>query len=244
MYALTQTFRKSAWSVDGAPHSENTVPTAYVNYASWVFHPPTRIHVGLLGPCFKTGRLGAFCQHPDVAVPEDRATLAPWSNKRHRRGDKPRCFPVRQTHAGQHRVHATPRERRVSLGATTAPNRFPHNNFKHFLTLFSKFFSSFPHGTCSLSVSRQYLGLGGIHLPFRAAFSSNPTLGKRLVKRQARTRRGFHPLGRWFPPDLGSRCHRDASLDYNSPKRFSSWPIPGSLAVTRGILVSFFSSAY
>ena len=38
-----------------------------------------------------------------------------------------------------------------------------------------------------------------------------------------------------------------ASLDYNSPpegRRFSSWAFPGSLAATRGILVSFFSSAY
>lgn len=39
----------------------------------------------------------------------------------------------------------------------------------------------------------------------------------------------------------------DASPDYNSDAagaRFSSWAVPGSLAVTRGILVSFFSSAY
>lgn len=39
----------------------------------------------------------------------------------------------------------------------------------------------------------------------------------------------------------------DASPDYNSngaAVRFSSWAFPGSLAVTRGILVSFFSSAY
>ena len=38
----------------------------------------------------------------------------------------------------------------------------------------------------------------------------------------------------------------DASLDYNSESeapRFTSWALPGSLAVTRGILVSFFSSA-
>ena len=34
------------------------------------------------------------------------------------------------------------------------------------------------------------------------------------------------------------------SLDYNSPREIFSWAIPGSLAVTRGILVSFFSSAY
>lgn len=39
----------------------------------------------------------------------------------------------------------------------------------------------------------------------------------------------------------------DASPDYNSDvgdARFSSWAFPGSLAVTKGILVSFFSSAY
>jgi hypothetical protein len=30
----------------------------------WVFHPNTRIHVRLLGPCFKTGRMKPFCQHP------------------------------------------------------------------------------------------------------------------------------------------------------------------------------------
>ena len=48
---------------------------------------------------------------------------------------------------------------------------------------------------------------------------------------------GFHRI--WE-----SAATEDASLDYNSPKRFSSWADPGSLAVTRGILVSFFSSAY
>ncbi|CAF2086781.1 unnamed protein product [Brassica napus] len=39
----------------------------------------------------------------------------------------------------------------------------------------------------------------------------------------------------------------DASPDYNSNAkdvRFSSWDLPGSLAITKGIHVSFFSSAY
>ena len=43
------------------------------------------------------------------------------------------------------------------------------------LTLFSKFFSSFLHSTCSLSVSHQYLALGEVYLPFWAAIPSNPT---------------------------------------------------------------------
>ena len=48
--------------------------------------------------------------------------------------------------------------------------------------------------------------------------------------------------GTWARP-----ATEDTSLDYNSPpegRRFSSWALPGSLAATRGILVSFFSSAY
>ncbi|CAL9143464.1 unnamed protein product [Musa hybrid cultivar] len=44
-------------------------------------------------------------------------------------------------------------------GASPAPIRFPPGNFKHSLTLFSKSFSSFPRGTCSLSVSR-HISLG------------------------------------------------------------------------------------
>ncbi|TXG51764.1 hypothetical protein EZV62_024288 [Acer yangbiense] len=50
-------------------------------------------------------------------------------------------------------------------GASPAPIRFPPDNFKHSLTLFSKSFSSFPRGTCLLSVSRPYLALDGIYRP-------------------------------------------------------------------------------
>ncbi|XBI73323.1 hypothetical protein VPH35_067097 [Triticum aestivum] len=60
-------------------------------------------------------------------------------------------------------------------GASSAPIRFPPGNFKHSLTLFSKSFSSFPRGTCSLSVSRLYLALDGVYRPIWAAFPNNPT---------------------------------------------------------------------
>jgi len=61
--------------------------------------------------------------------------------------------------------------------ASPAPIRFPPDNFKHSLTLFSKSFSSLPRGTCSLSVSRPYLALDGIYRPIGAAFPNNPTVG-------------------------------------------------------------------
>jgi hypothetical protein len=64
----------------------------------------------------------------------------------------------------------------------TASHRFLFSNFRYSLTLFSKFFSSFPHGTCSLSVSHQYLALDGIYHPLRAAIPNNSTLRKRTVQ--------------------------------------------------------------
>ena len=68
------------------------------------------------------------------------------------------------------------RERESDSEQHTSVQLFPLNKFKYFLTLFSKFFSSFPHGTCSLSVSRQYLALDEIYHPIRTALPSNPTL--------------------------------------------------------------------
>ncbi|KAL0293683.1 UNVERIFIED_CONTAM: protein TAR1 [Sesamum radiatum] len=78
-------------------------------------------------------------------------------------------------------------------GASPAPIRFPPDNFKHSLTLFSKSFSSFPRGTCSLSVSRPYLALDGIYRPFGAAFPNNPTRRQRLVVRQGPGTTGLSP---------------------------------------------------
>ncbi len=78
-------------------------------------------------------------------------------------------------------------------GASPAPIRFPPDNFKHSLTLFSKSFSSFPRGTCSLSVSRPYLALDGIYRPIGAAFPNNPTRRQRLVVRQGPGRTGLSP---------------------------------------------------
>ncbi|TXG46551.1 hypothetical protein EZV62_024284 [Acer yangbiense] len=78
-------------------------------------------------------------------------------------------------------------------GASPAPIRFPPDNFKHSLTLFSKSFSSFPRGTCLLSVSRPYLALDGIYRPIWAAFPNNPTRRQRLVMRQGPGATGLSP---------------------------------------------------
>ena len=108
--------------------------------------------------------------------------------------------------------------------STTSLYRFPHSNFKYFLTLFSKFFSSFPHGTCSLSVSHQYLALDGIYHQIRAAFPSNSTLWMRVMDGSARNeRRDSHPLWYRVPTDLHRSASRTATpIDYNS-QLIRSW---------------------
>ncbi|KAK7380975.1 hypothetical protein VNO78_33496 [Psophocarpus tetragonolobus] len=54
-------------------------------------------------------------------------------------------------------------------------------------------FSSFPRGTCFLSVSRQYLALVGIYCPIGAAFPNNPTRRQCLVVRQGPGTTGLSP---------------------------------------------------
>ena len=88
----------------------------------------------------------------------------------------------------------------------TAPIRFPFNGFTHFFTLSSEFFSSFPHGTCSLSVSCQYLALDEVYHPLRTALSSNPTQRKGITKDSfGNQERGSHPLWQLIPKHLGHR---------------------------------------
>ena len=76
------------------------------------------------------------------------------------------------------------------------------NDFTYYFTFFSKFFSSFPHGTCSLSVSCQYSALDGVYHQFWAAFPSNPTHRKHIVNRALYRIRDCHPLRCAVPSNL------------------------------------------
>jgi len=143
-------------------------------------NPSTRTHVRLLGPCFKTGRMGSP-QAVAAQCPEGHALRravtdrADDGDRRHLRPPGLGRRRSRQRSAPRADQRTSRSRSAYDRGASPAPIRFPPGNFKHSLTLFSKSFSSFPRGTCSLSVSRLYLALDGVYRPIRAAFPNNPT---------------------------------------------------------------------
>ena len=56
-----------------------------------------------------------------------------------------------------------PIDRGNTIQNNTGFLRFSSSNFRYSLTLFSKFFASFPHGTSLLLVSHIYLAFDGIY---------------------------------------------------------------------------------
>ncbi|KAG6654586.1 hypothetical protein CIPAW_05G156100 [Carya illinoinensis] len=205
-YALTRTLLRRSRSVGGATH-KGIPPISFL--APYGFTSPlTRTHVRLLGPCFKTGRMG--CPQADA----------------------------RSTQMPKHALRRTGIHRSTSdRGASPAPIRFPPDNFKHSLTLFSKSFSSFPRGTCLLSVSRPYLALDGIYRPIGAAFPNNPTRRQRLVVRQGPGTTGLSPSpappSRGLGPGPPLRTLLQTTIRMPSGTRFSSWALPGRRALGR-----------
>ena len=70
---------------------------------------------------------------------------------------------------------------RNNLALTHWLHSLPFQQFQALLTLFSKSFSPFPHGTCLLSVSNQYLALDEIYHPLYAPIPRNATLRMHTV---------------------------------------------------------------
>ena len=94
---------------------------------------------------------------------------------------------------------------------------FPFNNFRYFLTLFSKFFSSFLHSTCSLSVSRLYLALDGIYHPLGLQSQATRLVGSAPYVFYLRHRTGLSPSmvqdSTWIIP---VQILVTTPIDYNS----------------------------
>jgi hypothetical protein len=100
----------------------------------------------------------------------------------------------RRTHAVCHGACKAPAfPQKPTRARHTALERLPFKQFQVLFTAISSFFSSFPHGTCSLSVSRPYLALEGIYLPLRAAIPNYSTLEERPVRGAGERETGLSP---------------------------------------------------
>ena len=106
----------------------------------------------------------------------------------------------------------------------------------------SGFFSSFPHGTCPLSVSKEYLALEGGPPRFRQGFTCPVLL--RIPAHFAKFQiRGFHSLWRDFP-DTSPISLRLVQVLQPQQVNLLVWAIPVSLAATNRISIDFSSSRY
>ena len=108
----------------------------------------------------------------------------------------------------------------------------------------SGFFSPFPHGTCSLSVSQEYLALADGAACFRQD-SSGPALLRVPLRVVCLPVRAFHPLRTAFPDR--SRSQTSTTSESYNPGGASThpvWALPRSLATTCGIIVIFSSCGY
>ena len=101
---------------------------------------------------------------------------------------------------------------------------------------------TFPSQYSALSVTSGYLALRGGPRLFPQGFSC-PVVLWILLRTLWFRLRGFHPLRPVFPGPFG---YLQFSLVQSEPQyaRILVWALPGSLAATSGIDVSFFSSGY
>ena len=109
----------------------------------------------------------------------------------------------------------------------------------------SGFFSPFPHGTSSLSVSQEYLALpdGAGRFPQGV---SDPAVLRNMLGWYALRVRDSHPLWCRLPIRLPLHCTNTTSQSYNPQIAATTWvwATPLSLATTQGITIVFFSYAY
>ena len=155
-------------TVARSPDSTASSPTQNTHQSPT--HPAEKAYT-VISSVLSTTRYAGYNKHrtsctlpPYVPYPAETRTDAELrtttTQRRRPKGTTAKGFDA--SHTRSPRAIPTERWSHINTGLI----RFPFSNFKYFLTLFSKFFASFPHGTCSLSVSRPYLALDGIYHPF------------------------------------------------------------------------------
>ena len=244
--------RSAVHPARGIPHISFLAPSGFQR-------PWARTHVRLLGPCFKTGRMGspragAKSAHVPRRARRDGARCilgragSVSTGGIYRPGLGRRCGPQRSTHRAERRTSPRKGSFRIRPARIAGPHPLPSRQFQALFDSLFKVLFIFPS---------RYLFAIGLSPLFSLGRNLPPNWG--CIPKQPdsptapRGAAGSGPDGALTLPGApfqrtwARSVAEDASPDYNSggaAARFPSWAIPGSLAVTRGILVSFFSSAY
>ena len=135
------------------------------------------------------------------------------------RTPKPRSTGWNDNREGTPRGH-TPNDEYQNRGpASKHTDSLASNDFTYYLTFSPKCFSSFPHGTCSLSVSRQYLALDGYHHPLHAPFPRNATREPSKPWRRLDSHTGLSPSTTSISIELAVQRQPFTRQDYNSTAR-------------------------
>ncbi|KAI3492085.1 hypothetical protein L1887_43518 [Cichorium endivia] len=193
-------------------------------------HPLTRTHVRLLGPCFKTGRMGC----PQAGAGSTQLGLWP----------PHQSAPVHAPSRSADRLSPF----HIRPGRIAGPHSLPSRQFQALFDSLFKVLFIFPSRylfaiglTPVFSLGRNLPPYYGIYRPIGAAFPNNPTRRQRLVVRQGPGTTGLSPSlappSRGLGPGPPLRTLLQTTISDSEAVRFSSWADPGSLAVTKGILV-------
>uniref|UniRef100_A0A6N2N938 Senescence-associated protein n=1 Tax=Salix viminalis TaxID=40686 RepID=A0A6N2N938_SALVM len=200
-HALTRTLLRRSRSVGGAT-LEGIPPVSFLapyGYSHTCQTPWSVFQDGTNGE--PTGRCP---ERACAGARRDGARCSPRSQRRHlhRRFKGPGLGRHRDPHRSTPRADRRTGCRRSTSdrGASPAPIHFPPDNFKHSLTLFSKSFSSFPRGTCLLSVSRPYLALDGIYRPIGLHSQTTRLADSASWCGRVQSRRGSHLSARGLGP--------------------------------------------
>lgn len=138
-----------------------------------------------------------------------------------------------------HRLESTVKIATKFLGLSLQSQQF-----QFLLTLFSKYFSPFPRGTFTLSVSHRYLAFDEVYHQLCDPITRNATRKSSRTVSNDNLTRSITFCTSLIPKDVSVLVTNEELLKTTiQTSWFSFWANPCSLAATRGILVSFFSTA-
>ncbi|KAI3493899.1 hypothetical protein L1887_41106 [Cichorium endivia] len=187
-------------------------------------HPLTRTHVRLLGPCFKTGRMGC----PQAGAGSTQLGLWP----------PHQSAPVHAPSRSADRLSPF----HIRPGRIAGPHSLPSRQFQALFDSLFKVLFIFPSRYLFAIGLTPVFSLGRNLPPYWGCIPKQPDSQTAPRGVTGSGHDGALTLfGAPFQGTWARSAAEDASPDYNSDSeaiRFSSWADPGSLAVTKGILTN------